>query len=189
MEFNDLDNPFKQSKPSTSRFAPKSSRFQPKTKQTPVKPEPKPELVPTPERVNVKEEDSHTISSVGDAKMGIDEDFSAKNGGITIELKEEEEAGVPESSVAIEEDDVVVAEYDVYFNPPDPSSQVSQEIEFIGFKKMCFEWNLILIRVCFMLVVCIAISTTTIMASLRLGAKMHRGILITLLSFLLLLIF
>ncbi|XP_057549523.1 uncharacterized protein LOC130827712 isoform X2 [Amaranthus tricolor] len=125
MEFNDLDNPFKaQSKPSTSRFAPKSSRFQPKTKQPPVKLEPKPELEPALERMNVKEEDSHTISSVGDAKVDIDEDFLEKKGGTTVELKEEEEAGVPESSVAMEEDDVVVAEYDVYFNPPDPSSEL-----------------------------------------------------------------
>ncbi|KMT05799.1 hypothetical protein BVRB_7g166380 [Beta vulgaris subsp. vulgaris] len=104
MDFDELDDPF-QAPSKTSRFAPKSSKFQPKSKN----PAPKSE----PPVVVKKEDDSISLSS---AKMDV---------------KEEEERENPETSNVCDDvmevdvdEDIVVAVYDVYFTPCDPSTQL-----------------------------------------------------------------
>uniref|UniRef100_A0A803M930 DNA-directed RNA polymerase III subunit RPC5 n=1 Tax=Chenopodium quinoa TaxID=63459 RepID=A0A803M930_CHEQI len=110
MDFEDLDDPFQAPKPKPSRYAPKNARFQPKTKNSgAMKSEPK---------VEVKKEEDTTVP-VAAAKMDVD----------SVELKEEvmEEREIPETSNSMEEDveeDCVVAEYDVYFTPRDPATQL-----------------------------------------------------------------
>lgn len=150
MDFDDLDDPFQAPQPKPSRFAPKAARFQPKSTKGPgLKVEPK---VETPVVVK-KEEDSHSVSSSSAAaeKMDVDgKEFLVKNGGDdSAELKEEEE----ETTNAMEEDDVevdhVVAEYDVYYNPRDPATQVSEEnCDQIGlnyFVVFCVDFNEIVV--------------------------------------------
>ncbi|XP_021763359.1 DNA-directed RNA polymerase III subunit RPC5-like [Chenopodium quinoa] len=110
MDFEDLDDPFQAPKPKPSRFAPKNARFQPKTKNSgAMKSEPK---------VEVKKEEDSTVP-VAEAKMEVD----------SVELKEEvmEEREIPETSNSMEvdvEEDCVVAEYDVYYTPRDPATQL-----------------------------------------------------------------
>ncbi|KAL2897049.1 DNA-directed RNA polymerase III subunit RPC5 [Bienertia sinuspersici] len=116
MDFDDLDDPF-QSESKPSKFAPKLSKFQPKTKAgVKVQPQPKAEPKVEPPPVVVKKEDD-SASLIFDSKMDVDEERETpvKNGeGIMDAVMEEQE----------DDDDHVVAEYDVYFTPSDPRTQL-----------------------------------------------------------------
>ena len=74
------------------------------------------------------DEDPHPISSE-DFKMDIDDKLLVNN-GCNVEFKEEEEEDIELNSNAMELEDDVVAEYDVYFNPSESDSdpKVIQEI-------------------------------------------------------------
>ena len=100
-----------------------------KTKQLAVSAEPNAEPALKPDPVVVKmDEDPHPISSE-DFKMDIDDKLLVNN-GCNVEFKEEEEEDIELNSNAMELEDDVVAEYDVYFNPSESDSdpKVIQEI-------------------------------------------------------------
>lgn len=137
MDFDDLDDVIQAPPPKQS----KSVSFQPKVKQSTAKTESKVPPPPQPMKaeppvaetaVVTKEKDSCSLSAAAAAaaKMDVDEEFSGKNAD-NSEVKEEEDREIPETlNVAGDfmdedvEEDYVVAEYDVYYTPRDPATQL-----------------------------------------------------------------